>query len=134
MKKPFVAPSGPLVAYDCDDTLVMWDLPEGMDLSDDALVTVPCRGQEERCLPNEYNITLLKKFATRGHTVIVWSGGGVEYAKRWAEKLGIEKFVQIIPKVKGQNIDLAFDDWENNLAKVTVLVPRTYMTYGEPKE
>jgi len=103
------------VAFDVDDTLVVEE-PYKESHVDYSLMNV------------------LFWFVDNRHEVFVWSGGGVEYAKRWAEKLGIEKFVQIIPKVKGQNIDLAFDDWENNLATVTVLVPRDYMTYGEPKE
>tara|TARA_R100000951_G_scaffold101420_1_gene92910 strand:- start:9962 stop:10393 length:432 start_codon:yes stop_codon:yes gene_type:complete len=104
-KKPFVAPSGPLVAYDCDDTLVMWDLPDGMMLNDDALVTIPCRGQEERCLPNEHNITLLKKFAMRGHTVIVWSGGGVDWAEAVIKGLGLEEYVDVIMSKPAYYID-----------------------------
>ena len=102
-------PCGPTVFVDCDDTLAMWDLPEGMDLSDDKLVTIPCRGYEERCLPNEHNINLLKKFATRGHAVVVWSGGGADWAEAVVIALGLEEYVEVITGKPSYFIDDVFD-------------------------
>ena len=54
----------------------------------------------------------------------IWSGGGEDYAREWADKLGLK--ATIIEKTEGQSIDLAFDDiahpWEEVLAKVVVRV------------
>jgi hypothetical protein len=95
-KQPLKVPCGPTVMIDCDDTLVMWDLPDGMKINDDRLITVRCRGYEERCLPNKYNINLLKKYATRGHAVVVWSGGGADWAEAVVSTLGIGEYVDVI--------------------------------------
>ena len=81
MNKPFKVPCGPTVFVDVDDTLLMWDLPEGIDLNDDRLVLVNCRGHKEKLMPNKHNIELLKKMAKRGHAIIVWSGGGADWAE-----------------------------------------------------
>lgn len=57
-----------------------------------------------------------------GHTVFVWSGGGEDYARQWVRKLGLTPFCRVIPKQAHFGIDLAFDDQEAELAKVTVRV------------
>ena len=56
-------------------------------------------------------IELLKVFQSLGYKVTVWSGGGVDYAKGWVNRLGIEK-VQVVRK--GSFVpDLAVDDMEH---------------------
>lgn len=57
-----------------------------------------------------------------GHTIFIWSGGGVDYAEHWARKLGVPATVRILPKTTGYEIDLAFDDQEASLATVTIRV------------
>ena len=43
------------------------------------------------------------------HDIIVWSGGGVDYAKRWVERLGLKGKVRVIEK-GSEKVDIAVDD------------------------
>lgn len=83
------------VAFDCDDTLIKW--------SDDG-----------RAIPNHNVIDLLRWFMRNGHKVVVWSGGGVEYAQTWVEKFnlhGIDPLNDVIVVEKGSiPVDIAIDD------------------------
>jgi len=94
------------IAFDVDDTLIIPSVVNGFD----------------RDTPNYDTIALLKWFEKQGHTIIVWSGGGVDYAKMWAEKLGIN--AEIREKTKCDDIDMCFDDCDVDLAKVSVKVKR----------
>ena len=75
-------------------------------------------------------IQVLRWFYSNGDYIFVWSAGGVEYAKQIVEKLGLERMVSVIPKVKlgddsnPHEIDIAFDDCETKLAKIDVVVRR----------
>lgn len=77
------------VAFDCDDTLLIED----------------AHGQ---VVPNHNIIDLLRWFTRNGHDVIVWSGGGVEYAQHWVDKFGL-KDVRVIAKASIR-ADIAIDD------------------------
>jgi len=85
---------GPTVFFDCDDTLVMWDIPS--DFPQENLVSITCRGHTELLAPNIHNINLLKKMATRGHGIVVWSGGGSDWCESVVKGLGIEDYVNVI--------------------------------------
>jgi len=106
------------VAFDCDDTLITW-LENG------------------RAVPDWNIIKLMRWFQENGHDVIVWSGGGVDYAKEWVEKFNLY-WPGNDPRVieKGSEVvDLAIDDMghgdpvareyikqELKSAKVTIVV------------
>lgn len=77
------------VAFDCDDTLVLG-------------------GEHGRAIPNHNVIDLLRWFVRNGHDVIVWSGGGIEYAENWVEKFGLEG-VRVLAKA-AIIVDIAVDD------------------------
>ena len=94
------------VAFDIDDTLIVPSVVTG---------TVDT--------PNYETIAIYKWFQELGNHMIVWSGSGVDWATRWAEKLGLQPN-EIRVKEKSEDIDLAFDDCEVNLAKVNVRVSR----------
>lgn len=55
------------------------------------------------------------------HEIYIWSGGGIDYAKTWSEKLGIT-CAKAIAKQAGQHIDICYDDEEVELAKVNIQV------------
>ena len=99
----FKIPDGRLAAYDCDDTLVMWDIPE--DFPEGDIVTVRCRDYSDRLAPNKYNIDLLKKFAKRGHYVVVWSQGGSDWAEAVVKALELEEYVQVVMSKPNYFID-----------------------------
>lgn len=82
------------VFFDVDDTLVIWQFDD--DEKNLAIDFGVRPGITEMAVPNEYHIKLLKEFAARGHTVVVWSAGGWEWAKHVVEVLGLEKYVDLV--------------------------------------
>lgn len=95
------------IAFDVDDTLIIPAVATNMP-SD---------------TPNYDVIGVLKWFQKQGHTIIIWSGGGIDYAKTWAEKLALFP-CEIRIKEKNPDIDIAFDDCMVDLAKVNIRVSR----------
>jgi len=90
------------VAFDVDGTLIEYDDTPRYDV-----------------------IAFFKQFEQWGCEMIIWSGGGVDYAKHWAEKLGLE--AKIIEKWSIKP-DIAIDDfpngvpWEKPIAKANICV------------
>lgn len=78
------------IAFDIDDTLMKFDHEWKLQTPDYELIAV------------------LRWFVANGDDVIVWSGGGLDYAKRTIEKLGLHGVRAI---EKGSILaDIAFDD------------------------
>lgn len=74
--------------FDVDDTLVMWDLPDTMKNNlwiDGTYFKV-----------HKPHIEVLKKHAARGHTIIVWSQGGWEWAEKVVKALELEEYVDLV--------------------------------------
>lgn len=94
------------IAFDVDDTLIIPSVAGGFG----------------RDTPNYENIAILRWFQAQGHQIIIWSGSGIDWAKTWAEKLGLEAEIRI--KEKSEDIDIAFDDCDVELAKVNIKVKR----------
>lgn len=88
-----------IVAFDCDGTLIDY---EGK--------------------PRESIINLLKAFQAAGYChVVVWSGGGIDYAKQIARNLNL---TGVTIHAKGSiKVDLAIDDQEVKLGLVNMAVP-----------
>jgi len=64
-------------------------------------------------------IDLFRIFEKLGCEMYIWSGGGVDYANHWKEKLGLRANVVI----KGSFIpDIAIDDEDVQLGKVNIKV------------
>jgi hypothetical protein len=89
-KDYFFTKSGPTAMFDIDDTLILWNTPEGHE---DREVKIDCEGVISYRVPNIYNINLLKKFYESGHIVILWSGSGVRWCKAVAKALNIENYI-----------------------------------------
>jgi hydroxymethylpyrimidine pyrophosphatase-like HAD family hydrolase len=89
---PFKVPCGPTAFFDVDDTLVMWNNIEGASAS----VKITCRGIDSYLTPNKYNIELLKKMSSRGHAIVVWSGGGSDWCEAVVKALELEQYVHVI--------------------------------------
>ena len=87
----------PILYCDVDDTLVMW--PAGGQ---------PIPGRESEYIsiadipspvlvkPHKEHINLLKQFAARGHTIVVWSQGGSDWAENVVKALGLKECVDLI--------------------------------------
>jgi len=64
-------------------------------------------------------IQLFHTLSNLGNRMIIWSGGGVDYATRWAEKLGLKADIYD----KGQYfVDIAFDDEDVKLGTINLKV------------
>ncbi len=92
------------IAFDVDGTLIH----QAGELSD---------------TPRYDIIALFKSFEKLGCEMFIWSGGGVDYATRWRDKLGLKAKIM----GKGEFVpDIAFDDMahesEFNLGTVNVPV------------
>ena len=121
------------IAFDVDDTLIV----PAIALADEPHPYIGMYG----AVPNYEVIKIYKWFQDQGNFMIIWSGGGVDYARTWAEKLGLkpdeirEKKADIVCKNGGvcndtectehdYDVDICFDDCDVDLAKVNVKVKR----------
>lgn len=95
-----------VVAFDCDDTLIVPRVVTGLDYE----------------TPNYETIAIYKWFQAQGNTMIIWSGSGVDWAKTWASKLGL--IADAYPRKGECPVDIAFDDCDIKLGKVNVRVKR----------
>lgn len=93
------------IAWDVDDTLIVPSVVTG-----------------NRDVPNYETIAIYKWFQAQGYHMIIWSGSGVDWARTWAEKLGLT--ADEFPRKGEVKADLCFDDCEVDLAKVNVRVKR----------
>lgn len=73
-------------------------------------------------LPRHEIVELLNQFVSEGAEVIVWSGGGVGYAKQRGLELDLPKSVAYHMKGKSLDVDLCFDDNKVALAKVNIKI------------
>lgn len=97
-----------IIAFDVDDTLI-----------------IPAVATEfDRDVPNYEVISLYKWFQSQGNYMIIWSGGGEDYAKMWAIKLGLTADEIICKDPKRKDIDITFDDADMELGKVNVKIKR----------
>jgi hypothetical protein len=94
------------IAFDIDDTLLVPSVVTG-----------------GRDTPNYDVIAVYKWFQNQGHQMILWSGSGIDWARTWGEKFGLEPF-EVRIKQKDDEIALAFDDCDVDLAKVNIKVKR----------
>lgn len=85
-------PPGPCAYFDVDDTLIIWKDSDGKQRNLPQ-IEVDCRGIIETYYVNPYNLDYLKKLATRGHAIVLWSAGGADWAEAVAIGLEIEELV-----------------------------------------
>lgn len=104
-----------IVAFDVDDTLIVPSVAVGF-------------GND---VPNYEMVNIALWHIAQGHTVVIWSGSGIDWAQRWAEKLGlVHDNVCVWTKEKVFNragepiVDIAYDDCDVDLAKVNIKVKR----------
>lgn len=95
------------IAFDVDNTLIQKDPFTGRDIA-------------------RYSVLLMLFHMKVFCEIYVWSGSGLDYAKMWVEKLGIEDMVTVIDKnitaSAHHNIDLTVDDQDCQLAKLNLKV------------
>jgi hypothetical protein len=55
--------------------------------------------------------------------MVIWSGGGVDYSRRYSEKLGLDAEIWSKEIVLGRSLpDIVFDDQEVDLGKVNIKI------------
>ena len=64
-------------------------------------------------------IDLFRTFEKLGCEMYIWSGGGVEYANRWSERLNLK--AKIVPKGSFCP-NIAVDDCDSDLGSTNILV------------
>ena len=96
------------VAFDVDDTLIVPAVATGFDVD----------------VPNYPLIAVYHWFQDQGNYMIIWSGGGEDYAKTWAEKLGLTADKIIAKDLRVKGIDICFDDSDITIGKINVKVKR----------
>jgi FMN phosphatase YigB (HAD superfamily) len=95
----YIFESTKFVAFDCDDTLVMWDRDMMFDESAKGVIEFKDPYQKDISYllkPHKKHIQKLKGYKNSGWTVMVWSAGGWGWAKTVVETLGLEKHVDIV--------------------------------------
>ena len=99
------------IAFDVDDTLIIPSVALGF-------------GNDT---PNYEVITMYRFFQAQGHHMIIWSGSGIDWATRWGEKLGLNPD-EIRRKQKCEDIDIAIDDCDVDLATINIKIKRVNNT------
>lgn len=113
----------PIVFYDVDDTLVVWN-----DQSEDA-VKFNAGAYNVFAVPHKKHIQLMKEFKARGFTIVVWSQGGSQWAESVIKTLALESVVDIImPKPYWYVDDLHVTRWMTDDKRVY------YEQKSEPKK
>ena len=74
--------------------------------------------------PRQEVIDKLIDHRRKGDIVYVWSGGGVEYAERWVERLNLGRYVHAVIAKQMYKVkpDIAYDDAEVKLGKKNIQV------------
>ena len=94
-----------VVAFDCDDTLVMWEgnewEPGPHRVEFDLPISLLANGEiiktdKVYLVPHIKHIQKLKGYAQSGWFVIVWSAGGGPWAQNVVKTLGLERYVKLI--------------------------------------
>lgn len=84
-----------LAIFDVDDTLILFDESHTYGDDENARTIMLTRpdGTDAEFRVNEEIVQILIEHKTRGHTIMVWSAGGVDWAELAIRKLGIEHAV-----------------------------------------
>ena len=85
----------PIVYVDVDDTLVSWN-HYGQFIEGMIEFTAPESEHPMWLEPITEHIEAIKAHKLRGHTVVVWSAGGADWAEEVVKKLGLILYVDAI--------------------------------------
>lgn len=73
-------------------------------------------------VPRYEVIQMLLTLHSLGHIIIVWSGGGEDYAKSVVRRLGLTPIVRVMGKSRSYKPDITFDDYEVDLGLMNIIV------------
>lgn len=122
------------VFFDVDDTLVIWDW-QSIDPEGKGLISILDKqsGCVELVYPHLRHIELMRQFKARGHTVVVWSQGGHEWAETICLALGIENLVDLVMDKPNWYVDdLHASDWMRSPIFLDPIDPNKDERWGMP--
>ena len=82
-----------IIAFDVDDTLITFENKENCELIE--ISSLDGR-YKDYARPLKKHIDMVKNSKVRGHYVVVWSQGGVNWAEAVVKALHLEEFVDLI--------------------------------------
>jgi len=99
-----------IVCFDVDETLVLWPENHGFashtQPSEGSIaIRDPYDGSTNHLVPYKKHIDLLKKYKGRGMCVVVWSAGGVLWAKSVVNTLGLADYVDLVMTKPSKLVD-----------------------------
>jgi hydroxymethylpyrimidine pyrophosphatase-like HAD family hydrolase len=95
-----------VIYFDVDDTLIHWDENYTQPVDGGVEITCPHDGQISHHRVHERHVRFLRKQVAKGRGVVVWSAGGVGWAKAVVEALGLSELnIMVLSKP-----DKAVDD------------------------
>lgn len=114
------------IATDIDD--VLWKLVEDQDSRVEGIGAKCACGMNVKQEVDHLMVDFVHSLILDGNDVFVWSAGGVDYAKNWVKRFAPawESLVEVIPKEKGHDIDVCFDDQDVDLATINLRVKREH--------
>ncbi len=85
-----------VLAFDVDDTLVMWDFK--YDRPDEGRVAIhdPYDSSTVYLMPHARHVKFLKQCKGRGRSIVVWSQGGCHWAQSVVNALGLSEYVDLV--------------------------------------
>lgn len=86
-------PTDNSIFFDVDETLVLWSFPA--DRHEETLL-IDNWGYLTRLLPHKTHINQLIKHKNAGHSIVVWSQGGVNWATNVVKALKLEEYVDVV--------------------------------------
>lgn len=91
-----VARSENIIAFDVDDTLILWDENHTQPFEGSIRVTCPHDGYVSYHRPYKRHIEFLKKQYAKGYTVVVWSSAGTGWAEAVVNALELNDYVDFV--------------------------------------
>lgn len=87
-----------VICIDVDDTLVSWARLEDLPEETHVLQTVEVELEDEKAIYQVFpeNVASLKTHHQKGHTIVVWSGSGVDWARAVVKALKLEDHVDLV--------------------------------------
>lgn len=94
-----------VVAFDIDDTLVLWSDTYSQPGDNKIAFLDPYDGSTNYLTPHKKHIALLKKYKGRGMCVIVWSAAGTQWAKSVINTLGLADYIDVVMTKPSKYVD-----------------------------
>lgn len=109
-----------IVAFDCDDTLLMWNTKHNTPQDGYLEFEDPYDNNRKVYLkPHKVHLRLMRNYKSRGASIVVWSHQGYKWCEEVVKKLGIAEYVDVIMTKPGKH----FDDKED---KESIIGVRLY--------